>query len=416
MRSRTRVRAVAVRAGAAIVAACALSLPACRPDGGATPAPESQAVVITVAPVVQEPVNRHLRLTGSLTADEQAEVAAETVGRVVSTPVERGSRVPAGAVLVTLSPVEAQAQSQEAEANVGQIEARLALVAGQPFDVERVPEVAAARAGKELAEADFARIKTLLDQKVVSQAEYDQRRTQVEATRNQYAAARNAARQQFRSYEAARARASLSRKALADTEVRAPFAGLVVERKVSTGDFVTRGTKIATIVKVSPLRVLLTVPEQSIGLVRPGQPLHIRVDAYPDRTFEGRIRFVSPALRADQRALMVEAVVPNADGLLMSGMFVAAELQLPTSEPALLVPSEAILPATGGGRVFVVRDGRAEERLVTPGLAYGDRTEIVKGLAAGEQVALARASQLTDGARVQVGPAPRTPASPAPRK
>ncbi len=385
----------------------------CRSGGSAAPAADPAQVAITVWTVAQERVNRYLRVTGSLVADEEAEVAAETAGRVVATPVERGSRVGAGAVLLVLSPAEARAQVQEAEANVAQIQARLALVEGLPFDVERVPEVAAARASKDLAEADFERIRTLLDQKVVSQAEYDQRRTQVEATRSQYAAARNASQQQYRLFEASRARAVMANKSLADTSVRAPFDGLVVERKVSIGDFVTRGTKVATVVKVSPLRVEVTVPEQSIGRVRAGQPIRLRVDAYPDRVFEGEVRFVSPALRVDQRALTVEAVVPNRDGALMPGMFVTAELQLPAPEPALLVPTAAILPATGGGRLYVVRGDRVEERLVTLGLAFGDRTEVLKGLAVGDRVAVGGAPDLADGARVTVKAAAGAPDRPA---
>ncbi len=392
-----------------------LGFNACGANGGAKGAQDpAKPVAVTSIAVARETVNRYLRVSGSLTADEQADVAAETVGRVVSTPVERGTRVAAGAVLITLSPIEAEAQSRESEANVAQIEARLSLVAGQPLDVERVPEVAAARASKELAEADFARIRTLLDQKVVSQAEFDLRRTQFEATSSQYAAARNAALQQYRSYEAARARASIARKALADTEVRAPFSGLVVERKVSAGDFVTRGTKIATIVKVSPLRVQLTVPEQSIAMVKPGQAVRVQVDAYPDRQFDGRVRFVSPSLRADQRALTVEAVIPNTDGVLMAGMFVSADIELPAREPALLVPTEAILPSTGGGRVFVLHADRAEERLVTLGMSFGTRTEILKGIAAGEMVAVEHAGELIDGARVTVTAAPAGAAAPAP--
>ena len=187
-----------------------------------------------------------------------------------------------------------------------------------------------------------------------------------------------------------------------------------MDRKVSTGDFVTRGTKIATVVKVSPLRVQLTVPEQSIGMVRAGQAIRVQVDAYPGRIFDGRVRFVSPALRADQRALTVEAVVPNADGQLMPGMFVNAEIELPAMEPALLVPNEAVLPATGGGRVFVLRGDRAEERLVTLGMRFGTRTEILKGIAAGELVAVAHAGELVDGARVTVASSPAGSASQAP--
>ncbi len=111
--------------------------------------------------------------------------------------------------------------------------------------------------------------------------------------------------------EGAKARLALARKALGDTVVRAPFAGLVMERKVSVGDFVTRGTKVVTVVKVAPLRVELTVPEQSAGLITPGEAVRLQVDAYPGRYFEAEVRFVSPAFRADQRALTVEAIAPQ---------------------------------------------------------------------------------------------------------
>ena len=176
-------------------------------------------------------------------ADEQAEVAAETAGRVIATPVERGTRVAAGTVLVRMSGTEADAQLREAEANASQIEARLGLAAGQPFDPIHVPEVMNAKASLDWAEAEFNRIKSLLDQKVVSQAEDDQRLTQVQAARQQYQAAQNGAQQSYRSLEAARARVDLARKASADTSVRAPFAGLVAERLVSTGDYVTQGNQ-----------------------------------------------------------------------------------------------------------------------------------------------------------------------------
>jgi hypothetical protein len=92
------------------------------------------------------------------------------------------------------------------------------------------------------------------------------------------------------------------------------------------GDYVTRGTRVVTVVRIQPLRVELTVPERFLPSVKPGQAVHISVDAYPGRVFEGQVKFVSPAFRADQRALMVEAVVPNADGVLRPGIFVSAVL------------------------------------------------------------------------------------------
>ena len=398
--------AAALALTAALAAACGSgSKPAAAAAGPA-------AVVITVAPAAQQSVNRVLRVTGTLMAAEEAEVAAETNGRVTSTPVERGSRVAEGSPLVTLVQTEAQAAAADAEASVAQLEARLAIEPGRPFDIDAVPEVAAARATRELAEAEFARIRSLLDQKVVSQAEFDQRRTQVEATSNQYRAARNAAQQQFRMLEGAKARLALARKSLADTVVRAPFAGLVVERKVSVGDFVTRGTKVATVVKIAPLRVELTVPEQTAGLIKSGEAMRLQVDAFPGRYFEGQVRFVSPSFRADQRALTIEAVVPNPDDALKPGMFAAAEVMLPATAPSVVVPSAAVVTVAGVSHVFVVKGGTVEQRMITTGLALGPVTEVLQGLAEGEVVATSRLEALSDGAAIRVeGPA--APASPA---
>ena len=93
---------------------------------------------------------------------------------------------------------------------------------------------------------------------------------------------------------------SLAQKALSDTVVRAPFSGIVAQRMVSTGDYVTKGMKVAEVVRITPLRVQLTVPEQFVKEVGVGQPVSLSVDAYPGRTFEGHVRYVSPSLRADQ--------------------------------------------------------------------------------------------------------------------
>src|SRR4029453_9409798 len=141
--------------------------------------------------------------------------------------------------------------------------------------------------------------------------EYDQRRAQMEAARQLYEVAKNGAAQQYQSLQAARARVVLGRTALAATVGGAPFTGFVAERLVSVGDYVTRGMKVAVVVRINPLRAQLTVPEQFIpgGAVRESIPFE--VDAYPGRQFPATIRYVSPTLQADRRALTVEAAVPN---------------------------------------------------------------------------------------------------------
>ncbi|HUK32643.1 MAG TPA: efflux RND transporter periplasmic adaptor subunit [Vicinamibacterales bacterium] len=386
-----------------LVAAGVLCSGACSTGTAKTNEREIAAIVVAVAPVaaVEQPIARFIRVTGTLTAEEQADVAAETAGRVIATPVERGTAVEQGAELVKLSPIETEASLKEAEANAAQIEARLVVGPSGAYDVNKVPEVANARANYDLAVAEFGRIEKLLSERVVSQSEYDQRNTQVEASRQQYESAKNAAEQQYQALQASRARVTLARKALADTDVRAPFAGLVAQRMVSTGDYVTRGMKVAEVVRITPLRIELTVPEQFVASVGVGQPVSFSVDAFSGRMFEGRVRYVSPALRAEQRALTVEAVVPNANAQLKPGMFATALIEQNKKEPGILVPAAAVRIVSGTARVFVVNGDRVEERVVATGQRVDPLIEVVTGLKPGERVATENVNQLIDGMKVR---------------
>lgn len=394
--SDSRLAALACCAVAAVAAGCG-------PRGTAqTQAAEAPVRPVSVAPVaaIERPIARFIRATGGLAAQEQADVAAETGGRVIATPVERGTVVAQGAELIRVSATESDAQAKEAEANAAQIEARLGLQPGGHFDVNAVPEVQNAAASFALAQSEFARIQSLLDQRVVSQSEFDQRRTQLEAARQQVEVAKNAAAQQYQALQAARARLTLAEKVVADTVVRAPFSGVVAQRLVSVGDYVSRGTKVAIVVRIDPLRVELTVPAQFISAVGVGQPVTFEVDAYPGRTFEGRVRYVSPALEANQRALTVEAMVANTKGELKPGLFATARLEQAEKTPGLLVPQAAVQTLGGTSRVFVVAGDAVEERLVTVGQMVDDLIEITKGLNRGERVATTNLAQLVDGLKI----------------
>ena len=387
-------------ATATAVTGCGTGAEGPSPSGDSTaPAPLS----ITSVAAVEQPIMRFLEVTGTLAAQEEAEVAAEIQGRVIATPVERGTRVAEGDALIRIAAVEVEAQVAEAEANAAQIEGRLGLEGGATFTIDRVPEVANARASLDLAQADFERAQMLFDRKLLSKAEFDQRSAQAEVARRQFDIARNAAVQQYQSLLAARARVSLARKALADTTVRAPFAGVVGQRLVSVGDYVTRGTKVASVLRTNPLRVELTVPEQYSADIAVGRAMSLQVDASPGRTFEGRVRYVSPALQADSRTLIVEAVVENEGGTLKPGSFATARIEQASPKPGVLVPAAAVRTAAGTSRIFVVTGDRVEERIVTLGQRDGEMIEIATGLKAGEVVASSLVEQLVDGARVAAG-------------
>jgi len=366
----------------------------------ATKVDEAAAVRVSVAAATEQPITQFLKVTGTLAPEEEAEVAAEIQGRVIATPVERGTRVAAGADLIRISPAEAQAQAAEAEANAAQLEGRLGLSGGAEFDIDRVPEVANARAQLTLAEGDFERARMLHEKKLLSQAEFDRQSAQAEVARRQFEIARNGSMQQYQALLGARARLVMARKAVADTVVKAPFAGVVGQRLVSVGDYVTRGTKVASVLRTSPLRVELTVPEQYSAGVAVGRAVSFQVDASPGKTFEGQVRYVSPALEANSRTLVIEAVVPNDGGALRPGSFATALIEQGPRSPGVLVPAVAVRTVAGTSRVFVVSGGRAEERIVTVGQPVGDLIEITTGLKAGEQVATSNVATLADGVRV----------------
>jgi membrane fusion protein, multidrug efflux system len=392
-----RFVAAVLLAGAAASAGCSAAADGKTTDQPATP----PAIAVSAVAAIERPISRFTRATGTLMAEEQAEVAAETAGRVVATPVERGTRVTAGAELIRLSDTETEAQAREAEANAAQIEARLGITGTAPFDVNAVAEVQSAKASYELAQSEFMRIQSLLAQHVVSQSEFDQRRTQMEAARQQCESAKNGAAQQYQSLLAARARVTLARKAHTDTVVRAPFNGIVAQRVVSVGNYVSKGTKVAVVVRVDPMRVQLTIPEQFVSTVGVGQTVAFAVDAYPGRSFEGRVRYISPALEANQRALTVEAVVANPSAELKPGLFATARIEQATRTPAVLVPASAVQTTAGTSRVYVVTGDRVEERIVTVGQTIdSDMVEVVNGLKAGERIATKNVAQLTDGTKV----------------
>ena len=381
---------------AAVVSACGTNAT----DRGA--AAESAAVPVTVMTAAEEPITRFIRVSGTLNPQEDAEVAAEIAGRVVATPVERGSLVRTNDSLIQIASTDVEAQLREAQANAAQIEARLGIDGGAAFEVERVPEVANAKAAYELAKNEFSRAERLYQSKLLSQSDFDQRSAQMEATARQYDVAKNGAAQQYQALMGARARVTVAQKALADTVVRAPFAGAVGERFVSVGDYVTKGTKVASVVRIDPLRVELTVPEQYVSAVATGRAVNFEVDAYPKETFTGQVRYVSPSVTASTRALTLEAIVPNPSGRLKPGFFATARIEEAEQRPGILVPAVAVRTVAGTARVFVIANDRAEERVVMTGQVVGDRIEVVSGLKAGERLAANAVNQLVDGILVAV--------------
>jgi RND family efflux transporter MFP subunit len=343
-----------------------------------------------------------LDVTGTLMADAQTDIASEIEQRVVEVLVERGQFVSAGQVVARMDDQDAKNQLHEAEATEAQIREKLGLVNGQTFDPLKTPEVQQARATMERAEADYKRFVQLVDEGAVSRAEHDLRRADYLAAKAQYETAVNQMRQLYQSLLAQKVRVAMGRKAVEDTIIRAPFSGVIAEKAANVGRYTKKGDRIATIVRVDPLRIELTIPEGAVAAVRKGQKVSFSVQSYPDRQFEGTIAYIGPAVRADSRALVVEAIVPNPKALLQPGLFATARIELPAARPSVVVPVAAVKNEGGVFKLFVAKNGRAEARIVQIGREAGGSVEILRGLAAGERVVSPQTIGLADGAPITI--------------
>jgi len=310
--------------------------------------------------------------------------------------------VTAGQIVARMDDRDAQNQLREAEAAEAQIRERLGLVNGAAFDALTTPEVQQARATMERAEADYKRFVQLLDEGAVSRAEHDLRRADYLAAKAQYETTVNQMRQLYQSLLAQKVRVAIGRKAVEDATIRAPFSGVIAEKAVNVGRFTKKGDRVATIVRIDPLRIELAIPEGAVAAVRKGQRVSFAVQSYPDRKFEGTIAYVGPAVRAESRALVVEAIVPNPKALLQPGLFATAHIELPAAQASVMVPAGAVRNEGGVFKLFVAKNDRAEARIVQVGREAGGSVEILRGVHTGERVVVRPADGLADGAPIEV--------------
>jgi membrane fusion protein, multidrug efflux system len=397
----------------AFIAACGGSKANIRKGETAnTPPP---AVDVTTATAIKRDLPRFFEATGSLAGDQQTDVAPQTSGKVVAVGVDIGSPVRRGQMLVRLDDAElklrveqAVAQVQQAKANVRQAEEKIGLRPGQAFDPNRVAEVAAAGVALDLADRNLRRAEKLIESGDVSRQFYDEQLARRDQLKEQYDVALAQARQSYAGVDVARtsvanaeAALALAKQNLSYAVIPSPMDGFVSERTADLGEYVSPQQKVATVVRTNPLRVRIDIPEQAIPEVRVGQTVSATTSAWPDRNFAGRVARIAPNVSAQSRTLTVEAEIDNSSGTLKPGQFATVRILQERAEPAVLVPARAVVTEAGVSRVFVIKNGHAEQRLVQTGQTEGDLIEIRQGVAADEQVATSNQQQLSDGIAVK---------------
>ena len=333
-----------------VVAALAWpKLPRAETGGPGAGRAERPPVAVHAERVSPQIFERTLRLHGTLLAYEGVEVRPEVNGLVSRVAFEEGRRVEAGDLLVKLNDDEIQAELRSITAEL------------------------------DVAERNERRLSDLRARGITSQQDYDEALGRLNVLR---------------------ARAELLRTRIAKTEIRAPFGGTVGLRGISPGSYVTPQSVLALLNMTDRLKADFAVPERHQPVLREGLAVRVTAGGLPNPV-EGYISAIQPQVNTGTRTILARAIIENKDNRLLPGNYAQIELVLETTDAALLVPSTAIVPGQRETRLFVIKDGVAEERLVQIGSRQADTVEIISGLEAGEEVVTRGSDNLRPGQRVR---------------
>lgn len=354
---------------------------------------------------------------GDVRASATADAVSRIAGRLAEVLVKEGTIVAAGGLVARLDDPELVLTIKQAEAAVEVQRARLAQLRAEP----RSPEVAqveasVAQAETSLAQAEreLARAQQLFADGLVARAVVDRAQTDVDlararlrGAREQLALVRHGPRPEDVAAQEAQIRqaevnVAQLRARLRELRITSPIAGVVTRVGVESGAVISTQTVVATVARLQPIEVHVSLPETDLARLRKTSQAKILVDALPARLFEGTIARIAPALDPASRSARVVVVLPNADRALRPGMFARVTLVFDERQ-ALLVPSDAVIRRGESVVLFVLKDDTVEERPVRVGYVQGSQSEIVEGLSPGETVVTTGQQGLRDGMRVRTG-------------
>jgi multidrug efflux pump subunit AcrA (membrane-fusion protein) len=383
--------------------ACSSSVAGKRAD---SPVPEERLQVRAV-PVKVEELRRNVESVGSLFAFEEVTVSSEVDGRVDEVLVDIGDHVERGQPLVNVSTIELKLALDQQRALYQQARARLG-VSGESDDIKNVIDAAEVKkAAADLKETQeiYKRSQMLLEKQLLPRQEFDQTEARMHAATAAYDLAVQSVQNLRAQLPQYRASVELAEKKLRDAVIRAPFKGQVKERVVAPGQYLKVQTPVIVIVSMDPLRVRLKIPEMMAGWIRAGEGIQVSVEAYPGKTFSGKLTRTNPVVDPQSRTFEVEALLENSDGLLKPGFFVKARIPSGKVDRVLAVPRDSLQYSYGVYKVSSIEGDALKEKEVKIGELEGEEAEIVSGLSAGDMIAVPVNGQvLKDGAKVKIVP------------
>jgi len=366
-------------------------------------------VVVQFVTATAADIQTSVVASGRVLPPARVDIGATITGRVEAVRVREGARVAAGEVLVELERRELGAAVAQAQAALQRAQARVASVRTLALPTAEAQQ-AQAQANLALAEREARRARDLLAKGFVSQSRVDDAERQLEVARSALASARaqsgaqsagGAEAQQAQSQRVeAEAALQLAQAKLAQALIRAPAAGVVLERLIEPGDIAQPGRRMMTLALDGATRLIVQVDEKNLPLITAGAVATAAADAFPDERFKAVVNYISPGIDASRGTVELRLDVPQPPVLLKSDMTVAIDVPGPLLKQVIMLPAEVIRQLqTDAPWVLVERDGLAVRVPVKTGLQTQGRVVVREGIRAGERVILSR--DLEAGARVR---------------
>lgn len=375
------------------------------------------SVPVSIASVELREVQRRVSVVGTLHGFEQITITPKVEGRVQAIHFDVGDRVAPGTSLLELDPTDYQLAVEEAKRSLNQELSRLDLKQPPPenFDVEQLPSVESARLLLKNAQQKFERQKTLLGQNASSGQAFEQAETDLKVADAALRQARINARETLAAVKHRESLLNQALQKLSETQVKSPTLGsvlrssalqdfVVAKRMASVGEMVRAfpSTPVFELVLDDVLKLHVMVPERYMAQVQMGLDVEVRVEAYPNEVFPGKVARINPTVDPQSRSFDVEAHVHNPDHRLRHGGFAKADVVVGTADKAITVPLEAVTRFAGVSKVFAIRDGTAQEVEITIGTQGPGWVEALGGLEADDVVVTSGQSKLANGTRVSV--------------
>ncbi len=294
-------------------------------------------------------INSSISINGTIQADEAIDIKSEIQGKIIRIGFKEGSSVNAGALLIKINDEELKAQYESLKTKLKQ------------------------------AKAQEYRQRILLQKEAISQEEYESVAT---------------------TYESLKADASLIKAQLSKTEIKAPFSGKIGLRFVSEGDYVNTTTQIAKLIKDDIIKITFSIPEKYAGMLQKKPTIQFTVGGI-DSLFKADVYAIEPQINESTRTLLVRAKAKN-NAHLVAGTFAEVALNLKEIKNAILIPNEAVIPILKGKKVFIVKNGLAQEVIIETGIRTAKTIQVTKGLMVGDTLVTSGIMSIKNGSLLKL--------------